>query len=129
MDQNSSLDNPDELDIFINNTKHSKWLNWITHDECKIATMAHKYNATQIIETLNTYLNEPDSPAHGDHVTHTPLPHHQSVQPLSTAHYQPYQCTPVNLIESALSPIVSPSESDDSYQLLYSDLHDLDVPE
>ena len=28
----------------------------------------------------------------------------------------------------ALSPVVSPSESDDSYQLLYSDLRDLDVP-
>ena len=27
MDQNSSLDNPDELDVFINNTKYSQWLN------------------------------------------------------------------------------------------------------
>ena len=58
---------------------------WITCNECKVVTMAHKYTAAQIVETLNTYLNEPDSPAHDDHAIHTPLPHHQHMLPLSTA--------------------------------------------
>ena len=128
MDQNSSLDNPDELDVFINNTKHSQWLNRITHDERKIATMAHKYTAAQIVETLNTYLNEPDSP----HMPTMSLTHHcLAISRAAIVHcsHNSYRCTPVNLIKLELSLIVSPSESDDSYQLLYSDLRDLNVPE
>ena len=129
MDQNSSLDNPDELDVFISNTKYSQWLNRVTRDECKLATMAHKYTANQIIETLNTFLNEPDSLALNDEcTTHMPLPHHQLTQPLPSAHHSPYHHTPVNCIASALSLIVSLPESDDSYQSLYRELHDMDVP-
>jgi hypothetical protein len=129
MDQNSSLDNPDELDVFISNTKYSQWLNQVTCDECKLTTMAHKCTANQIVEMLNTFLNEPDSPALNDEcTTHMPLLHHQLTQPLPSAHHSPYHCTPVNHIAFALSLIVSLPESDDSYQLLYCELHDMDVP-
>ena len=81
MDQNSSLDNPDEVDIFINNMKYSQWLTWVTHDERKLTTMSHKYTAAQIVETLNTFLNEPDSPALDDCALCTPLPCYQPAQP------------------------------------------------
>ena len=61
-DIDSSLDESHELDIFINGTKYNIFLNRVTRDERKLVSLRHKYTSAQIVETLETYLNEPDSP-------------------------------------------------------------------
>jgi hypothetical protein len=63
----AGLDDTTELDIFINNAKHSTYLNRVTRDERRLTSLAHKYRGTQLIETLNKFLMAPDSPAlHAD---------------------------------------------------------------
>ena len=59
----SSLDDEQEKDIFINNVKYGKFLNRVTRDECKQAALAHKYRGSQFVETLAKFLQAPDSPA------------------------------------------------------------------
>ena len=55
-DIDASLDQSHELDVFINGTKYNVFLNRVTRDERKVATLRHKYTSAQIVETLETYL-------------------------------------------------------------------------
>jgi len=57
------LDDPGELDIFINNMKHSSFVQHITRDERLQRTMIHKHQGDQLLETLNSVLRMPDCPA------------------------------------------------------------------
>jgi len=61
-DVDSSLDLSHEVDIFIKNAKCSDFLNRCTRDERKQASFAHKCTSSQLVETLETFLREPDSP-------------------------------------------------------------------
>lgn len=58
----SSLNNPNEMDIFINNTKYSTFLDRLIRDKRRSPAYAYKYTSDQIVETLKTYLQAPDSP-------------------------------------------------------------------
>ena len=60
--QAASLDEAHELDIFIKNATHGTYLNRVTRDERKLTSLAHKYKGNQVIETLETFLQAPDSP-------------------------------------------------------------------
>jgi hypothetical protein len=60
--QAASLDEAHELDIFIKNATHGTYLNRVTRDERKLTSLAHKYRGNQVIETLETFLQAPDSP-------------------------------------------------------------------
>lgn len=59
----STLDDTHDLDIFINNAKHSDYLNRVTRDERRQAVMEHKYKGQQLVETLTKFLMASDSPA------------------------------------------------------------------
>ena len=52
-----------ELDIFINNAKHSTFLKRVTRDERRVTSLRHKHVGSQLVETLNKFLSSPDSPA------------------------------------------------------------------
>ena len=45
------------------NAKHSTFLNRVTRDERRVASLRHKYVGSQLVETLNKFLSSPDSPA------------------------------------------------------------------
>ena len=48
---------------FINNAKHSTFLNRVTCDERCMTSLKHKCAGVQLVETLNKFLSSPDSPA------------------------------------------------------------------
>lgn len=59
----TTLDNQDELDIFIGNTKYRDYLIRVTREERRQPAMAHKFKGPQLLETLQKHLKAPDSPA------------------------------------------------------------------
>jgi hypothetical protein len=59
----ATLDDPTEVDIFINNLTHSHYINRVTRDERRQPHFADKYFGSQLIETIMTKLLAPDSPA------------------------------------------------------------------
>ena len=63
-DVRSSLDDPNEIDIFLANSKYSMFLNRVTRDERKLTSFKHKYTEAQIVETCERYLTQADSPLH-----------------------------------------------------------------
>ena len=60
------LDNPGELDIFINNMKCSTFVQHVTRDERQQRSLIHKYQGDCLLETLNLVLMMPDCPAKND---------------------------------------------------------------
>jgi len=60
-----SLDDPDELDVFISGCKHSEFLQRCVRDERTSVDplIQAKYTDAQIVDTLTYYLLQPDSPA------------------------------------------------------------------
>jgi len=57
------LDDKDELDIFINNLKDSVFVQRISRDERRQASMQYKYKGDHLLETLNSILMMPDNPS------------------------------------------------------------------
>jgi len=56
------LDDPGELDIFINNMKYNTFVQRVTRDERRQRAMLHKYQGDKLLETLNSVLMMPDCP-------------------------------------------------------------------
>jgi len=56
------LDDPGELDIFINNMKYSTHVQRVTQDERRQRALLHKYQGDKLLETLNSVLMLPDCP-------------------------------------------------------------------
>ena len=61
---NTTLDDPAELDIFLSKTRYAEYLNRITYSERTDPQTAAKYKGPQLPTTLQTILNRPDSPIH-----------------------------------------------------------------
>lgn len=61
-DTNQTLDQKTEIDVFIHNSKYSRFLNRVTRDERREVSKQYKYTKAQLVETLNKYLAMPDSP-------------------------------------------------------------------
>jgi len=57
------LDDPGELDIFINSMKYSTIVQRVTRDERRQRALIHKCQGDQLPETLNSVLMMPDCPA------------------------------------------------------------------
>jgi len=64
------LDDPNKLDIFINNMKHSAFVQRVTQDERRQRALLHKYQGDKLLETLNSVLMMPDCP--GNEVVRAP---------------------------------------------------------
>jgi len=64
------LDDPGELDIFINHMKQSAFVQRITRDERRQRALLHKYQGDKLLETLHSVLMMPDCP--GNDVLRTP---------------------------------------------------------
>jgi hypothetical protein len=62
-DIDASLDDPDEVNIFIQGAQYATYLNRVTREERKQTTMQYKYEESNLVETLQALLLEPDSPA------------------------------------------------------------------
>jgi len=56
------LDDPGELDVFINNMKHSTHVQRVTRDERQQRALLHKCQGDKLLETLNSVLMLPDCP-------------------------------------------------------------------
>jgi len=54
------LDDPGELDIFINNMKCNTFVQRVTQDERRQCALLHKYKGDKLLETLNSVLMMPD---------------------------------------------------------------------
>jgi len=64
------LDDPNELDVFINNMKHSSFVQRVAQDERQQLALLHKHQGDKSLETLNSVLMMPDCP--GNEITRTP---------------------------------------------------------
>ena len=64
------LDDPNELDIFINDMKHSAFVQRVTRDERRQRALLHKHQGDKLLETLNSVLMMPDCP--GNEVIRAP---------------------------------------------------------
>jgi len=64
------LDDPNKLDVFINNMKHSAFVQRVTRDERRQRALLHKCQGDKLLETLNLVLMMPDCP--GNEVVRTP---------------------------------------------------------
>jgi len=56
------LDDPGELDIFINNMKYNTFVQRVARDERRQRVLLHKYQGDKLLETLNSVLMMPDCP-------------------------------------------------------------------
>ena len=65
----TNLDDENELDVFINNMKHSEYINRVTRDERRVRANRIKYQGAQLLETLERHLMAPDSPARKETIT------------------------------------------------------------
>jgi len=63
------LDDPGELDIFINNMKHSTFVQHVTRDERRQRSLLHKYQGDKLHETLNSALMMPDCPGRDEAIS------------------------------------------------------------
>jgi len=62
-DNPATLDDPTEVDIFINNLTYSTYVNRATCDERRLSSFKTKYRGSQLIETIQKKLMAPDSPS------------------------------------------------------------------
>ena len=62
-DNPATLNDPTEVDIFINNLTYSTYVNRVTCDERRLSSFRTKYRGSQLIETIQKKLLAPDSPA------------------------------------------------------------------
>jgi hypothetical protein len=62
-DNPATLDDPTEVDIFINNLTYSTYVNRTTCDERRLSSFKTKYRGSQLIETIQKKLMAPDSPS------------------------------------------------------------------
>ena len=60
------LDDPGELDIFINNMKYNTFVQRVTRDERRQRAMLHKHQGDKLLETLNSVLMMPDCPGRNE---------------------------------------------------------------
>lgn len=65
----TTLDDENELDVFINNMKYSEYINRVTRDERRVRANRIKYQGAQLLETLERHLMAPDSPARRETIT------------------------------------------------------------
>jgi len=63
------LDDPGELDIFINNMKYSTFVQCVTRDERRQRALLHKYQGDKLLETLNLVLMMPDCPGRDEAIS------------------------------------------------------------
>jgi len=63
------LDNPGELDIFVNNMKYSTFVQCVTQDERRQHSLIHKHQGDTLLETLNSVLMMPDCPGRNEAIT------------------------------------------------------------
>ena len=62
----SSIEDPDQRDLLFNGAKYSDYIAKMARLDLRDPTLAHKFTATHLVETLNAYLKEPDSPLFKD---------------------------------------------------------------
>ena len=99
----SSLDDDSELDIFIANSAHPRYLNRVTRDERRQSSLQHKYRGDQLLETIQKHLTAPDSPATGP-VLRPRTPRPPYMQSASRASPRPTPVNPVTWMHPDQSP-------------------------
>ena len=132
------LSDDGELEIFINNCKHSEFLQRVTRDERRVAALQYKYRGHQLVETLESYLMAPDSPARRDTMNETRAPNRTSI-PAPTRRFTPSSspnrgitpsrapiATRVNDIHITASDETPPMEPTDSNESAPEDANDFD---
>jgi len=63
------LDDPGELDIFINNLKYNTFVQRVTQNERRQCAMLHKYQGDKLLEMLNSALMMPDCPGRNEAIS------------------------------------------------------------
>jgi len=104
------LDDPGELDIFINNMKYSTFVQHVTRDERQQRSLIHKYHGDKLLETLNSVLMMPDCPGRNEAISSSRVVHQVSTPPRETTtgtrsshipQFRPRRNARVNAIEAA----------------------------
>jgi len=75
------LDDPGELDMFINNMKYSTFVQRVTRDERRQRSLLHKCQGDKLLETLNSVLMMPDCPGRDEAVSTSRAAHQVSTPP------------------------------------------------
>jgi len=63
------LDDPGELDIFINIMKYITFVQLVTGDKRRQRSLIHKYQGDKLLETLNLVLMMPDCPERNEAIS------------------------------------------------------------
>ena len=58
----SSIEDPDQRDLLFHGAKHSDYIIKMARADLRDPNLAHKFTANHLVETLQAYLKEPDSP-------------------------------------------------------------------
>lgn len=66
----ASLNNKDQMDIYMSKQYYSAWLTQVTRNERADVTQAYRYTEKQIAHTLSMFLILPDSPARNNQDSH-----------------------------------------------------------
>ena len=130
----ASLDQTHEMDLFITGCKYGKFLNRVTRDERKVDSLAYKYTSDQIVETLETFLTQADSPVHKET---SATPRTGLVQPRRSSttlrgnrvpSRRPAPVNAARVTNNEEVPDLSTTGSDDSLEDLHRELLDMELP-
>ena len=113
----SSIADPDIQDILFTNAKYSDYLVRMSRRELLDPTLAYKFCETHIVETIQGYLNEPDSPLFADWQK-------QRLKEIRSLHQSPRASPtfkPINPVDTAPSTDDSELDPDAELNALYED--------
>ena len=110
-----SLDDDGELDVFIHHTYHHEFLSRKTQEERPLSAHHHRYTATQILGTLQGFLNSPDSPTSRLRAINSPTPVRRPPR------HRPRPPAAVRVHHLGMAPPTDVTTSDDSQD----SIHDL----
>ena len=121
-----SLDDDGELDVFIHHTYHHDFLSRKTQEERHLTAYKHRYTATQILGTLQGFLNSPDSPTSRSYAIKSPAPARRSPR----LRDRPPAAVRVHHLGMTTPTDVTPSDdSQDTLQTLCISVNAIDVGE
>mmetsp|Transcript_6983 Transcript_6983/g.10601 ORF Transcript_6983/g.10601 Transcript_6983/m.10601 type:complete len:332 (+) Transcript_6983:601-1596(+) len=113
-DIDKTLDDPSEIDIFLDNVKYSTYLNRVLCDKRRIAAYKHKFTKKQIVDTITVALLNSDSPALAKNQSKSSSDKSSSVKKT----FSPYKTTSKPKRVNALAIVSDSDESKSDEELL-----------
>lgn len=100
MNITTNLEDKNTLDIFLDNLKHSDFIHRVTREERHNPATRHKYTGSQIVDTLQAFLNSSDSPTNKHYQPSTsPIRRFNPYQNRNTSSLPKQQTIPVQQMD------------------------------